>query len=157
MFLYQQVNSLGVEISNEFEGIIREIETNSNVSSAVLISGKPGCFVAGADISMLANCKTSEEATKIAHSAQIMFDRMEKSKKPIVAAINGVALGGGLELALACHYRIAVKDKKTGLGLPEVMLGLLPAGGGTQRYYYIIIIFIFCLYYRFDDFLDYHV
>lgn len=56
-----------------------------------------------------------------------------QSKKPFVAAINGVALGGGLELALACHYRIATKDKKTSLGLPEVMLGLLPGSGGTQR------------------------
>lgn len=58
---------------------------------------------------------------------------MEQSKKPIVAAIQGVCLGGGLEVALACHYRIAVKDSKTGLGLPEVMLGLLPGAGGTQR------------------------
>lgn len=97
------------------------------------LRGKPGCFIAGADIGMLEACKTAEEATKISHGAQIMFDRMEKSRKPIVAAINGVCLGGGLEIALACHYRIATKDKKTGLGLPEVMLGLLPGGGGTQR------------------------
>lgn len=128
-----KVNSLGAEISAEFQKIIGEIETNPNVNSAVLISGKPGVFVAGADIGMLEQCKTSQEARDISHGAQIMFDRMEKSKKPIVAAINGVCLGGGLELALACHYRIATKDKKTTLGLPEVMLGLLPGGGGTQR------------------------
>lgn len=59
---------------------------------------------------------------------------MENSRKPYVAAIQGSCLGGGLETALACRYRIAVKDSKTGLGLPEVMLGLLPGGGGTQRY-----------------------
>lgn len=128
-----KVNSLGTEVSAEFQKVIHEIETNPSISSAVLISAKPGVFVAGADISMLEKCKTAEEAQGISHGAQIMFDRMERSRKPIVAAINGVCLGGGLELAMACHYRIATKDKKTSLGLPEVMLGLLPGGGGTQR------------------------
>ncbi|KAJ6648449.1 Trifunctional enzyme subunit alpha, mitochondrial [Pseudolycoriella hygida] len=128
-----KVNSLGTEVSAEFEKVIQEIETNPSISSAVLISAKPGVFIAGADISMLEKCQTAEEAEKISHGAQIMFNRMERSRKPIVAAINGVCLGGGLELAMACHYRIATKDKKTSLGLPEVMLGLLPGGGGTQR------------------------
>lgn len=127
------MNSLGSEVSAEFEQILNEIETNNSVQSAVVISAKPGCFVAGADISMLEKCKSAQEATAISHGAQILFDRLEKSRKPVVAAINGVCLGGGLELALACHYRIATKDKKTALGLPEVMLGLLPGGGGTQR------------------------
>lgn len=62
-----------------------------------------------------------------------IFRKIETSRKPFVAAIQGSCLGGGLETALACHYRIAVKDTKTGFGLPEVMLGLLPGGGGTQR------------------------
>lgn len=128
-----KVNSLGTEVSQEFESVLRELETNSAVNSAVLISAKPGCFIAGADIGMLEQCKTAEEAKGVSRGAQLMFDRMEKSRKPIVAAINGVCLGGGLELTLACHYRIATKDKKTSLGLPEVMLGLLPGGGGTQR------------------------
>lgn len=128
-----KVNSLGQEVSAEFENVLKELEMNSNVNSAVLISAKPGCFIAGADIGMLERCTTAQEATAISHGAQLMFDRMERSRKPIVAAINGVCLGGGLELALACHYRIATKDKKTGLALPEVMLGLLPGGGGTQR------------------------
>lgn len=114
-----KVNSLGAEVTAEFESILKDFETNPNVKSAVLISAKPGCFVAGADISMLEKCKTAEEATKISHDGQILFSRMENSPKPIVAAINGVCLGGGFELALACHYRIATKDKKTGLGLPE--------------------------------------
>lgn len=115
---------LQAEVSAEFEAILRDLETNPNVSSAVLISAKPGCFIAGADITMLEQCQSAEEAKKISHEAQIMFNRMEKSSKPIVAAINGVCLGGGLELALACHYRIATKDKKTGLGLPEGLLSL---------------------------------
>lgn len=123
-----KVNSLGREISQEFETILKELDSNANVRSAVLISQKPDCFVAGADISMLEACKTDKEAEEISHGAQLMFTRIENSKKPVVAAINGVCLGGGLELALACHYRIATKNKKTGLGLPEVMLGLLPGG-----------------------------
>lgn len=120
-------------MSQEFEKIIQEIETNPSVNSAVIISGKPGCFIAGADITMLEKCKTAQEATKISHDAQLLLERLERSRKPIVAAIGGVCLGGGLEVALACHYRIATKDRKTSLGLPEVMLGLLPGGGGTQR------------------------
>ncbi|XP_058819370.1 trifunctional enzyme subunit alpha, mitochondrial [Topomyia yanbarensis] len=128
-----KVNSLGMEVQAEFETILRDLETNPSVTSAVVISAKPGCFIAGADISMLEKCKSAAEASKISHEGQIQFNKMEKSKKPIVAAINGVCLGGGLELALACHYRVAVKDKKTNLGLPEVMLGLLPGAGGTQR------------------------
>lgn len=103
---------MGSEVSAEFEKILGEIETNAAVQSAVIISAKPGCFVAGADISMLEKCKNAQEATTISHGAQILFDRLERSRKPVVAAISGVCLGGGLELALACHYRIAVKDKK---------------------------------------------
>ncbi|EDW03109.1 trifunctional enzyme subunit alpha, mitochondrial [Drosophila grimshawi] len=128
-----KVNSLGAEVSNEFESVIKDLETNAAVKAAVLISGKPGCFVAGADIGMLEACKSAEDATLISHGGQIFFDRLERSRKPVVAAISGVCLGGGLELALACHYRIATKDSKTKLGLPEVMLGLLPGGGGTVR------------------------
>lgn len=128
-----KVNSLGEAVTKEFETILKNFETNSAVNSAVLISGKPGCFVAGADISMLEKCKTTAEAQTISHEAQNLFNRMENGKKPIIAAISGVCLGGGFELVLACHYRIATKDKKTALGLPEVMLGLLPGAGGTHR------------------------
>ncbi|XP_053693292.1 trifunctional enzyme subunit alpha, mitochondrial [Sabethes cyaneus] len=128
-----KVNSLGAEVQAEFDAVFREVETNPAVSSAVVISAKPGCFIAGADITMLEKCKTAAEATKISYEGQMQFNKMENSRKPIVAAINGVCLGGGLELALACHYRVAVKDKKTNLALPEVMLGLLPGAGGTQR------------------------
>lgn len=133
MLLYFQVNSLGSEISSEFQTIINDIETNEKISSAVLISGKPGCFIAGADIGMIEKCKSIDEVIAISRNGQDMFHRIESCKKPIVAAIDGSCLGGGLELALSCHYRIATKTKKTVLGLPEVMLGLLPAAGGTVR------------------------
>lgn len=132
-FIFIQVNLLGPEISSEFQDIINDIETNGNINSAVIISAKPGCFIAGADIGMIEKCKTIEEVTAVSKNGQVMFQRIENSKKPIVAAINGSCLGGGLELALACQYRIATKNKKTALGLPEVMLGLLPGAGGTQR------------------------
>lgn len=118
---------------NEMQAVLRDIESNPQVQAAVIISGKPGCFIAGADITMLEKCKTYEDAAQISKSGQQILGAIESSKKPIVAAIQGACLGGGLEVALACHYRIAVKDKKTGLGLPEVMLGLLPGAGGTQR------------------------
>jgi hypothetical protein len=75
------------EVTTEFDAILKDFETNPNVRSAVLISAKPGCFVAGADITMLEQCQTVEEARKISHEAQIMFNRMEKSSKPI-ASVN---------------------------------------------------------------------
>lgn len=82
---------------------------------------------------MLQACKTKEEASNLARGGQQMLFGIEGSKKPIIAAINGSCMGGGLEVALACHYRVAVNAKKTVLALPEVMLGLLPGAGGTQR------------------------
>ncbi|XP_066262915.1 trifunctional enzyme subunit alpha, mitochondrial [Euwallacea similis] len=128
-----KVNSLNDEVMNEVKQILSEIEANPQVQSCVLISNKPNCFIAGADINMLAKCKTEQEAVTISKEAHKIFFQIENSSKPFVAAIQGACLGGGLETALACHYRIAVKDKTTGLAVPEVMLGLLPGGGGTQR------------------------
>ncbi|WP_068373441.1 fatty acid oxidation complex subunit alpha FadJ, partial [Paraglaciecola hydrolytica] len=99
----------------------------------VLVSGKSNSFVAGADITMLAACKTAEDAQAIAQGGQAMFQQIEDMPQTFVAAIHGPALGGGLELALACHYRVCSDADKTQLGLPEVQLGLLPGSGGTQR------------------------
>ncbi|XP_064626049.1 trifunctional enzyme subunit alpha, mitochondrial-like [Lineus longissimus] len=127
-----KVNTLSLALQDEFVSVFNEVQSNPAVSSAVLISGKPGCFIAGADINMIENCKTAEEVLALSTTGQTMLQQIEDSKKPIVAAIMGSCLGGGLEFALACHYRIAVKDKST-LGVPEVMLGLLPGAGGTQR------------------------
>lgn len=118
---------------SEMDSILHEIESNPSIHAAVLISSKPDCFIAGADIGMLSKCKNEEEVRQISKTGHQMLGAIANSKKPVVAAIQGACLGGGLEVALSCHYRIAVKDKKTSLGLPEVMLGLLPAAGGTQR------------------------
>jgi len=128
-----KVNTLNEEAIADFKDVVQKIESDSNVKSAVLISGKPDCFIAGADIGMLQKCTSVEEVQNISSDGQKMLSRIENSPKPIVAAIMGSCLGGGLEVALACHYRIAVTSKNTVLGTPEVMLGLLPGGGGTQR------------------------
>lgn len=128
-----KVNSLNQEVMQEVSQILNEVESNPQIQSCVLISSKPNCFIAGADINMLASCKSEQEVINISKEGHKIFFAIENSKKPFVAAIQGSCLGGGLETAIACHYRIAVKDKKTALGCPEVMLGLLPGGGGTQR------------------------
>ncbi|NEU32993.1 fatty acid oxidation complex subunit alpha FadJ, partial [bacterium LRH843] len=126
-------NSLNKEVMSELGEHLTKASHDSSVKASVLISGKPGCFIAGADINMLAACKTYDEVKAISLEGQKMLEGVEKSTKPVVAAIMGPCLGGGLEVALACHYRIAVKSSKTAMGLPEVMLGLLPGAGGTQR------------------------
>ncbi|XP_050804729.1 trifunctional enzyme subunit alpha, mitochondrial isoform X3 [Gopherus flavomarginatus] len=128
-----KVNTLSKQLQSEFTEVMNEIWANETVKSAVLISAKPGCFIAGADINMIESCKTVQEVTQLSQEGQKMFEKLEKSPKPIVAAISGSCLGGGLEVAISCQYRVATKDKKTVLGTPEVLLGLLPGAGGTQR------------------------
>lgn len=128
-----KVNTLSTRLSEEFEEILPTIDKDATIRAVVLISGKPDCFIAGADIAQLNRTTTVEEGAELSRGAQKLLNRLSQSKKPIVAAINGSCLGGGLEVALACHYRIATDHKKTMLALPEVMLGLLPGAGGTQR------------------------
>ena len=129
----ESMNTLKVELAEQIESVLQQINANSSIKGVVVISGKDNSFVAGADISMLAACETAEDATTIAKGGQNMFQRIEDMPVTFVAAIHGPALGGGLELALACHYRVCSDDAKTQLGLPEVQLGLLPGSGGTQR------------------------
>jgi len=126
-------NTLKAEFADEFENIFKQIETSDQIKAIVLISGKPNGFVAGADISMLQNLTTEESVVALAKTGHQIFQKMESLDLPVVAAINGACLGGGLELALACSYRIASDDPSSKFGLPEVQLGLLPGGGGTQR------------------------
>uniref|UniRef100_A0A486XTB9 Fatty acid oxidation complex subunit alpha n=1 Tax=Rheinheimera sp. BAL341 TaxID=1708203 RepID=A0A486XTB9_9GAMM len=129
----ESMNVLKAAFADEISALLSEIKANSQLKGLVFISGKPDSFIAGADISMLDGCKTAEEAQAIGRMGQQMFDQLEQLAIPLVAAIHGPCLGGGLELALACHARVATTDNKTVLGLPEVQLGLLPGSGGTQR------------------------
>ncbi len=126
-------NTLKAEFVAEATALLDRLEQDADVRGVVLISGKPGSFVAGADINMLQACRTAAEATELSKTGQRFFDRLEAFKAPVVAAIDGACLGGGLELALACHGRVCTDNPKTALGLPEVMLGVLPGTGGTQR------------------------
>jgi len=128
-----KMNSLNIEVMEEMQTLYDQVQARPDVQAGVLISGKPGCFIAGADIKMLEACQTQKEASTISKRGQDFMNVIEQSSKPIVAAIMGPCLGGGLEVAMGCHYRIAVDGYKTTLGLPEVMLGLLPGSGGTQR------------------------
>ncbi len=129
----ETMNTLKAEFAEEIADVLQEIKADNSLRGIVLLSGKKGSFVAGADINMLANCKTSEEATALSRQGQMIFDQLESLPIPVVAAIDGACLGGGLELALACHARVCSDSPKTALGLPEVQLGLLPGSGGTQR------------------------
>lgn len=129
----ESMNTLKAEFGDEISAMLDDIEQDNSIKGVVVISGKRNSFVAGADISMLAACKTAEDATTIAAGGQAVFDRIESMKATFVAAIHGPALGGGLELALACHYRVCTDAPSTQVGLPEVQLGLLPGSGGTQR------------------------
>lgn len=126
-------NTLNEALAEELKQAIERINSDNGVRSAVIMSSKSNSFIAGADIGMISKAKSASEAERLSREAQHNFARIESSRKPIVAAIMGTCMGGGLELALACHYRIAVNTAKTAIGLPEVMLGLLPGAGGTQR------------------------
>lgn len=125
-------NTLKAEFRVAFEAIRAEIEAK-DLPAVVIASAKEGSFIAGADIKLLETLKTASEAERRSKEGQEAFDALEAWKRPVVAAIHGACLGGGLELALACHARVASDDPKTKLGLPEVQLGLLPGAGGTQR------------------------
>ncbi|KAL7889016.1 hypothetical protein AOLI_G00039900 [Acnodon oligacanthus] len=128
-----KVNTLTRQLQDDMMEVLNEVWGNSAVKSAVIISTKPGCFIAGANLEMLKACKSAEEVSGLSKEGQMMFEKIEKSPIPFVAAVNGTCMGGGLEFAIACHYRVATKSKKTVMALPEVMLGLLPGAGGTQR------------------------
>ena len=129
----ETMNTLKAEFSEEIDEVLKEIRNDNTIKGIVLLSGKKDSFVAGADINMLASCQSASEATALSRQGQMIFDQIESLAIPVVAAINGACLGGGLELAMACHARICSDSGKTALGLPEVQLGLLPGSGGTQR------------------------
>jgi 3-hydroxyacyl-CoA dehydrogenase/enoyl-CoA hydratase/3-hydroxybutyryl-CoA epimerase len=129
----ETMNTLKMEFADQVNTMLDEIERDPKIKGVVLISGKADSFVAGADIAMLDACETEREVEALSIKGQKTFDRIENMPIPFVAAIHGPALGGGLELAMACHYRVCSDSEKTQLGLPEVQLGILPGSGGTQR------------------------
>ncbi len=134
----RSMNVLTEDLMVELEGLIGKIAKDDAIKGAVITSGKPA-FLAGADLPMLAamseKAKTApvEEVFKAAFEFNRVFRLIETCGKPFAAAINGLAMGGGLELALACHHRVVADDPKIQLGLPEVKVGLMPGAGGTQR------------------------
>ncbi len=128
-----KVNILSPEVVEEFRGVIDDIERDPGVKACVLVSAKADNFIAGADLKFFLSIRDPMVGERFSREGHALLDRVADSSKPTVAAIAGLALGGGLEVALACHYRLAADDPKVVLGLPEVQLGLLPAGGGTVR------------------------
>jgi 3-hydroxyacyl-CoA dehydrogenase/enoyl-CoA hydratase/3-hydroxybutyryl-CoA epimerase len=129
----EAVNTLSPALVGDFEALFLTVNHNTLIKGVVLISGKPDSFIAGADIEQFLAIGTAAQAEAISRLGQGLLDRLESLRVPVVAAIHGACLGGGLETALACRYRICTDDPKTILALPEVQLGLIPGMGGTQR------------------------
>ncbi len=128
----RKMNVIGDGFTESFATIVDSFISDDATKGLILTSAKD-TFVVGADIDQLSQIETAEQAFALTEELKGGLRKLETSGKPVVAAMTGTALGGGLELALACHYRIAIDTPKTKLGLPEVKLGLLPGGGGTQR------------------------
>lgn len=128
-----RVNTLSTAALREFAEVLDTVERDASVTGAVLISRKQDSFVVGADIKEFLAFETPAQVTALIREGHALLDRLEGFAKPVVAAVHGAAVGGGLELILACHYRVATQHPKTKFALPEVNLGLLPGLGGTQR------------------------
>ncbi|OSZ73645.1 enoyl-CoA hydratase [Chitinophagaceae bacterium IBVUCB2] len=125
-----KLNALNKDVFTDLNTALNEIEKNNEIKSVIITGAGPKAFVAGADISEFGGLNKAD-AMKLAKRGQDVFLRIENSAKPIVAAVNGFALGGGCELAMSCHFRVAAENAK--FGQPEVNLGLIPGYGGTQR------------------------
>ena len=127
----EKLNALNKTVIEELSAAVDEVYNNDEIKSAIITGAGEKAFVAGADISEFLQLdeKSGEELAR--KGQQNVFDKIENSPKPIIAAVNGFALGGGCELALACHFIIASDNAK--FGQPEVNLGLIPGYGGTQR------------------------
>ncbi|HUO52880.1 MAG TPA: fatty acid oxidation complex subunit alpha FadJ [Gemmatimonadaceae bacterium] len=129
----ESVNKFSAGVVEEFAAVIDRLQRDADIRAAVLISGKPDGFIAGADIEEFLTIKTAADGEAMSAAGQMMMDRIAKLRTPLVAAIHGACMGGGLEASLACAYRICTDHPKTVLALPEVMLGIIPGAGGTQR------------------------
>jgi 3-hydroxyacyl-CoA dehydrogenase/enoyl-CoA hydratase/3-hydroxybutyryl-CoA epimerase len=128
-----KVNTLSPALGDELDPAMERLGGDTTCAGIVLISGKADSFIVGADIKQLATLRRAEEGARLSRHAQHLLDRLAAMRIPVVAAIHGPCLGGGLELALACHGRVCSDDRSTKLGFPEIQLGLIPGAGGTQR------------------------
>ncbi len=129
----QPVNKITTDVGWQLEELLERLLRDEVVKAIVIRSGKPDTFIAGADIEEFVRLRTPDDATRLSRDGQLLMQKLADSTKPIVAAIHGACLGGGLELALATDYRVASDHPKTQLGLPEVQLGLIPGAGGSNR------------------------
>lgn len=127
------VNVISQSVKDEVFAALTALERDAQVRGVAFFSGKPDGFIAGADIQEFVRLQSAAEAEQLSRDGQAMLERVAAFPKPIAAGIHGACLGGGLEFALACHYRVATDHPKTQLGLPEVQLGILPGAGGCQR------------------------
>jgi enoyl-CoA hydratase len=125
-----KLNALNKEVFTDLNAAIDEVYNNADIKTAIITGAGPKAFVAGADITEFGGLD-KEQAMALAKRGQDIFFKIENCRKPIVAAVNGFALGGGCELAMACHFRLCSENAK--FGQPEVNLGLIPGYGGTQR------------------------
>lgn len=129
----EKVNKLSTPVMEELEKALNVIDGNKAIRVLLISSEKENIFIAGADINEIRNITNEKDAKEKVGRGQRIMNKIENLKIPTVAVINGACLGGGLELALACTYRVAITNPKTVLGLPEVQLGIIPGFGGTQR------------------------
>ena len=125
-----KLNALNKQVFTDLDNVMDEVYNNAGIKTVIITGAGPKAFVAGADITEFAGLN-KEDAMALAKRGQDVFLKIENSKKPVVAAVNGFALGGGCELAMACHFRLCSENAK--FGQPEVNLGLIPGYGGTQR------------------------
>ncbi|KQR95020.1 enoyl-CoA hydratase [Chryseobacterium sp. Leaf180] len=127
----ESLNALNSKTIKELSEAFETLEADQNIRVIILTGSGEKSFVAGADIKEFSDFNQSEAENLARNGQNTLFDKVENLKKPVIAAVNGFALGGGLELAMSCHIRYASENAK--LGLPEVTLGLIPGYGGTQR------------------------
>ncbi|MBS1730349.1 MAG: enoyl-CoA hydratase/isomerase family protein [Bacteroidetes bacterium] len=126
----EKLNALNATVFTELDHVLDDVYVNPDIQSVIITGAGEKAFVAGADIAEFSHY-TEEDAKKLAQRGLDVFFKIERAPKPIVACVNGFALGGGCELAMACHFRIASVNAQ--FGQPEVNLGLIPGYGGTQR------------------------
>ncbi|HEX9582006.1 MAG TPA: 3-hydroxyacyl-CoA dehydrogenase NAD-binding domain-containing protein [Gemmatimonadales bacterium] len=129
----ESVNKITRAVRQELDALLSTWAADASVRVVVLQSGKPDTFIAGADIDEFVRLTSVAEARELVRTGQTLINRVAELNKPVIAAIHGACLGGGLEAALACTYRVATDHRKTVIGLPEVQLGIFPAAGGCQR------------------------